>query len=425
MKSWVGVLVLGIAGCVNAKSVVCGDKVCAPLATCDQVTATCIPAGCGDGIVNNKEQCEPGQQLDCRALGYYDVANAPCTEACEVDLTACTQRCGNSRRRPRVLRRRAARRAVACADFGYGTGRLACSSDCAPRFDGCTAIGATVEKTANASLISIGGRTDPGRFAMYAGGVGGLLLTSTGKDWAAVDSGTTANILAIWAAPETDEAFAAVAGGGHDHEVAGGWTPSQPLGTDLTIHAIWGRSADDVYAVGQIGSAPTVQGVVLHWGADHAWSTPQTIVNKALRGIAGDAAGLVAVGDGDTIMRYAGGTWTAASPISDGRRTCRRRSGRGRPRPRQHLVDGAPARQQRPTRRVSRRSAQRLLFTMVWASTTRDRLPSASATPWTVGALQSGRPRRSSSAERPPEWRGCGARSVPSGCEGVHPPATS
>ncbi|MFO7735473.1 MAG: hypothetical protein R6W70_04575 [bacterium] len=57
-------------------------------------------AVCGNGIVEEGEECEPGDEIRCWELGHYYDTAAYCNDSCEWDLSTCQKRdeddlCGN------------------------------------------------------------------------------------------------------------------------------------------------------------------------------------------------------------------------------------------------------------------------------------------------------------------------------------------
>lgn len=110
-------------------------------------------------------------------------------------------------------------------------------------------------------------------------------------------------ILGMWGTGEAFYAagFRATVG----RTTASGWTyVEDPLSLPGPpgLNAIWGRAADDVFAVGTAGT-------VMHWNGA-AWSTQATPGNYILLGVGGDhAVGRVTGGAGMPAMLRFAGTW--------------------------------------------------------------------------------------------------------------------
>jgi hypothetical protein len=84
---------------------------------------------------------------------------------------------------------------------------------------------------------------------------------------------------------------------------ADGWCLEAPLPQANDLHAVWGATAGDVWAVGAAGAT-------LHWNGS-AWVLRPSGTSAALRGIWGSSSDNVwAVGDGGTILRWNGAGWT-------------------------------------------------------------------------------------------------------------------
>ena len=89
--------------------------------------------------------------------------------------------------------------------------------------------------------------------------------------------------------------------GARQHCSADGWCWDRPL-TGNSLHAIWGASARDVWAVGDAG-------VILHYDGVE-WRVVPSPVTTALNAVSGSAADDVwAVGNGGVILHYDGVSW--------------------------------------------------------------------------------------------------------------------
>jgi photosystem II stability/assembly factor-like uncharacterized protein len=72
--------------------------------------------------------------------------------------------------------------------------------------------------------------------------------------------------------------------------------------TSQTLRDVWGRSASDIYAVGD-------QGTIVHYNGS-GWSSMASGTTANLRGVAGAATATYAVGQGGTLLELSNGTWT-------------------------------------------------------------------------------------------------------------------
>ncbi len=208
----------------------------------------------------------------------------------------------------------------------------------------------------NAALLSISGTSGEDVYAVGADpgdGVGPYVLHYDGQTWSRLETGASGDLwwisvpsingvffmagagglvlrfdsgtgaferfdtpgddigFGVWAA-DNDQAW--VVGGDLDNEDAGGFIwrfdgntwAVQNLSNVLpdgvpTLYKVWGRSADDVYAVGRLG-------VVLHFdGTD--WSLVETDTTRTLFTVSGNASTVIAVGGfADAVIQELEGT---------------------------------------------------------------------------------------------------------------------
>jgi hypothetical protein len=130
---------------------------------------------------------------------------------------------------------------------------------------------------------------------------------STAPDqWAAMNSGTTANLWAIWGA-SASAVFAVGDQGAIIRYDGVSWSPMEGgAGGDLV--GIWGSSPSDVFGVGQILTSQGVyDGMVFHFDGN-AW-TKMVMWEASVGGVWGTSASDVYVSVGQTIFRYDGATW--------------------------------------------------------------------------------------------------------------------
>ncbi len=143
-----------------------------------------------------------------------------------------------------------------------------------------------------------------------------VLLTmadvSGGADWAAMPSGTTQHLTAIWGSSASD-VFAVGTQGTIQHFDGLTWS-SMASGTTADLWAIWGSSANDVFAIGNGGT-------ILHFDGS-MWSAIPSGTTGPLTAIWGSSASDVfAVGFFHTILlHFDGSTWLPMTMIVDGTR---------------------------------------------------------------------------------------------------------
>lgn len=222
--AWVGLL----AGCIQTETIVCEqgtdfERTCGEADVCDdahhlcvspdQLTACassaeleacsttviaagtcrdgiCLPAFCGDGIALGREECD-GEDLKgmtCEALGFYEPSPLSCiTTTCSFDTSACIGYCGDGVLAPGIeLCDVGHEPPVACVEFGYGAGYLACNSfTCGPDFTDCKYFGWRPASYAPRELGAIDGTDDTSVFAV---GVKGLVRHWDGDSWQTIDT---------------------------------------------------------------------------------------------------------------------------------------------------------------------------------------------------------------------------------------------
>jgi len=118
--------------------------------------------------------------------------------------------------------------------------------------------------------------------------------------WASVPSGTTNNLQAVWGSSAND-VFAVGDGGTIRHFDGSSWTV-MPSGTSATLLGVWGTGPDDVFAVG-------VTGTIRHF-ADGNWTSMASPTTRNLFGVWGSAPNDVfAVGFSGEIAHNDGTEW--------------------------------------------------------------------------------------------------------------------
>jgi len=104
----------------------------------------------------------------------------------------------------------------------------------------------------------------------------------------------------MWAVGMKGQAFVL------DDRDAGHWDYRNPQ-TDGDLEAIWGSSADDIWAVGELGA-------IRHTSGDGPWTVVPSPTSADLHAIWGSSANDVwAVGDGGTVLHYDGNEWALAT----------------------------------------------------------------------------------------------------------------
>ncbi len=115
---------------------------------CGLDTTSCT-GFCGDGTYTaGKEACDPGETeaalnargLDCTDFDFYAAAGLACSDACQIDTSACTGgHCGDGTRQGAEECDGLDLDLLTCSDFGYyEPGALACRTNCTFDFSMCS-----------------------------------------------------------------------------------------------------------------------------------------------------------------------------------------------------------------------------------------------------------------------------------------------
>jgi hypothetical protein len=141
---------------------------------------------------------------------------------------------------------------------------------------------------------------------VYAVGYNGTILHYDGSTWNAETSGTTDYLSGVWV-DATGSRVYAVSQQGNIYRSSGNgsWSlePAYPDQASSFLHAVWGSSASDVYAVGN-------PGVILH-STGRGWSKQTSPVSGNLNGVWGTGpTDVYVVGEGGTLHSTGDGTWT-------------------------------------------------------------------------------------------------------------------
>jgi hypothetical protein len=160
------------------------------------------------------------------------------------------------------------------------------------------------DATHSPQLIAVAAR--PGGDAIVVGR-NGRIMRHVGQQWNEEASGTTNELDAVWADPNSANVFAVGVAGTVVRYDGAGWQ-LQTSGTTTSLRAVWGSSANDIFAVGD-------NGIILHFDGA-SWSTQASGTTQNLRRVWGTSSSSVfAVGAGSTVLRYDGSHWT---PLSTG-----------------------------------------------------------------------------------------------------------
>jgi hypothetical protein len=154
---------------------------------------------------------------------------------------------------------------------------------------------------------------------VFAVGSDGLILHYDGRLWLPMSSHTDKVLNGVWGSSAND-VFAVGAKGTILHYNGSAWSSMESF-TSGYLHSIWGSSGSDVYAVGHIDYPRTVYngepadtGVILHYDGT-TWSEVVE-TERGLKGIWGRSGDDVfAVGNGGLILHYDGSAW---SPMNSG-----------------------------------------------------------------------------------------------------------
>jgi len=332
------ILALLAGGCVESDWTVCDDgRVCAPGRVCDLVNGTCSSPdeecfrradleecsggarvclggkcvdSCGDGVGNGRDECDGDdlQEQTCAALGWY-AGDVACSSDCTLDSSACSGACMDGHLDPSFElcdpTDRAATAGVNCVLQGYDAGRQGCGTDCASATnDPCMRFGWSVEDPVEASPLvdsmeDIWGVGDDLFVLITPGGV-----RSAADDWTAVGAdGDGIRGRALWASSSEDIWVVNARGDGFLRWNGAVWAAVASPAEGL--NEIWGSSASDVFAVGDLG-------VVVHFDGED-WTPQPTPAStpglRAIWGVGGDE--VYAAGEAGGLLRYDGRAWSA------------------------------------------------------------------------------------------------------------------
>jgi cysteine-rich repeat protein len=266
----------------------------------------CSPHGCGDGVVENAEQCEPDgdMMVTCAELGFYS-GTPTCNAVCRATETGCTGTCGDG-----VVDLAfeescdgAPPPGQSCLDYGFDRGVLGCSSSlCRPQFDDCTQLGWVQFGLESRQFTTLSGTSDTD---VWAGGPAGAVLHWDGTTWNdASVTGILHPITGLFAAGP-DDVWAVDDGASFGeifHRTGTTWTSVHT--TSSSLHAV-AASGNTVIAVGSNGL------VSMTTGSD--W-TDVSVAPGILEAVAviSETEAYAAGGNGrdSYLTHWTGGTWT-------------------------------------------------------------------------------------------------------------------
>lgn len=140
-------------------------------------------------------------------------------------------------------------------------------------------------------------------YYVVAVGAQGFVVREVGTQWTAEPSGTTQDLLGVWADPNSSTVFAVGAAGTVLRFNGSSWE-TQASGTTEDLAGVWAFSPTNVFAVG-------AHGTILHYDGV-SWSSQTSGTTQNLHGIWGSSpTSIFAVGSGSTVLHYDGTRWTA------------------------------------------------------------------------------------------------------------------
>jgi hypothetical protein len=292
-------LVVGGFGCIDSQSVQCGFGLCPPGSQCDEAAKTCIPPGCGDGIVSGIEQCDGDTTIDpnlhdCETEAGAYAGTLRCSSQCTIDTSGCKLTCGDHEINGPELCDGIPPAGATCSDFGFEIGRLGCTLECAPGFGQCASIGwERGHGNAPDELHAVWGDSATNMFTV---GRQGAILHSDGLVWLPMTSPTTEHLNGIWGTSTTN--ILAVGDTGTILRFDGTAWSVLTSGTLANLHAVNGTKTD-VWIVGDGGAIlhASITGEVTG-----AFAPEPSGVTVNLRGVWAENATLpIAVGDAATM----------------------------------------------------------------------------------------------------------------------------
>ena len=262
---------------------------------------------CGNGIVDLGEDCEPGA-LNGRA----------CDSRCQFS-------CGNQQLDPDEECDRSLFR-VTCIDLGFDRGSASCDATaCVAHGTGCAQIGwhRDARLAAGTSALAIGdlhGVWGADNGQIYAVGTDGsgsvvMILHFNGQSWRIDKQGPNPGaLLDVWGS-SSDDAFAVGEGGRALYlNESGNWLAlNTRLPAHIALRGVWGAGKDgDILAVGDGATIIRFIRSSGAWLPEPLRSVPPETVFEAVWGR--DANEAYAVGHGGVILRYTEREWVREAP---------------------------------------------------------------------------------------------------------------
>jgi hypothetical protein len=259
----------------------------------------CIAFACGDGVVQDGEQCD-GSDVGgktCTDLGYYTPAGLACDASCQLDVTGCTGMCGDHVINGLETCDGAAPAGRVCTDDGFDVGALRCSSTCTESTVACGKIGWRHYTSPSLTISRLWGRAV---HEYYATAEDGVLQFRSGV-WNKAQ-GSPTNVVAIDGRSATDMYIATAGSPGALYSWDGAtFTHLTDVGPALGA-AVVEAKPNDVWILGDTlqhwnGTTLSSQAGPSGGPIQHAWWMAQDDI--------------WAIGFFAGVMHYNGATWAA------------------------------------------------------------------------------------------------------------------
>ncbi len=294
MRWCVLIAALSVA-CVQSKTTQCEFGICGPGTACDEVHQACV-------LPDQLVSCQQHPDLDPCTIAN-DTPGVCEDEVCVVPVCGDgfvygEEVCDGADSIPTV---------GACVDYAYDFGALGCTALCGASPDRCRTFGWTF-------------RSGPGNGAVYS------IAEDAGKLYVAVQGGIYELDDESWShiyGPEQGSGGFVGVWAVSGHVFAAGVDGDFSSGTGVLLHydgmtwsrtevpnavrGVWGRSPDDVFAVGDAGT-------IYHFTAG-AWAPMSSGTTSGLTAVYGSDTRVVAVGVSGTFLVSNGAGW---SPVAGG-----------------------------------------------------------------------------------------------------------
>jgi hypothetical protein len=272
-----------VVGCVRSQSILCNDGRTCPIGTaCDEVNHQCVHPDALTACVQHPDgdPCMAGTSTE------YVCKNEICVAPrCGDELVTPGEQCDAST--PVV---------GTCVDAAYDYGVLGCDETCSPSTDSCHRLGWHY-----VNVPGFGGITaiwEDGADVWVANQNG--VIHFDGDEWSGPDviSGTKWWVRGIWASGNTVIAVGSrgtkgVLARSLDHGLT--WNEME---VPELMRAVWGRSANEVYAVGDGGAI---------YKLTSTWAKVTSPTAAQLNAVWGNGQIVAAVGEAGTIVASMGG----------------------------------------------------------------------------------------------------------------------